>query len=299
MAEEGENEEVSLKPFRLVEPRVRQLVNTVVPRSLLALQQHQENITQLLAQKDWEKVNAEQINAARTAQQLKDHLHTLEELRDQVLRSDISQFDSRVEEIERQLHQALISYGISSLVSGESGTARKESGHWGIEDESTSADDMITSQYEEVPSTVADHSSTNSQTQESWEQLKTELDELRDIMATLTAGVQSQQCKVSHVTEEVDSALVDVKVAKSELATATRHNIKSYILPVGGAVILGVVGALVGGPVGFVAGANIGAAAALTGVAAGSVSGGLLGRKIYKSSLPPQEIELEDMKKTK
>ena len=75
-------------------------------------------------------------------QQLKDHLHTLEELRDQVLRSDISQFDSRVEEIERQLHQALISYGISSLVSGESGTARKESGHWGIEDESTSADDM-------------------------------------------------------------------------------------------------------------------------------------------------------------
>ena len=46
---------------------------------------------------------------------------------------------------------------------------------------------------------------------------------------------------------------------------ATRHNIKSYVLPVGGAVILGVVGALVGGPVGFVAGANIGAAAALTG----------------------------------
>ena len=35
------------------------------------------------------------------------------------------------------------------------------------------------------------------------------------------------------------------------------------------------------------------------GVAAGSVSGGLLGRKIYKSSLPPQEIELEEMKKTK
>lgn len=59
---------VSLKPFRLVEPRVRQLVNTVVPRSLVALQQHQENIAQLLGQKAWEKVNTEQINAARTAQ---------------------------------------------------------------------------------------------------------------------------------------------------------------------------------------------------------------------------------------
>ena len=46
---------------------------------------------------------------------------------------------------------------------------------------------------------------------------------------------------------------------------ATRHNIKSYLLPVGGAVVLGLVGGLVGGPIGLVAGANIGAAAALTG----------------------------------
>ena len=34
------------------------------------------------------------------------------------------------------------------------------------------------------------------------------------------------------------------------------------------------------------------------GVAAGGVSGGLLGRKIYKSTLPPEEIELKEVKKT-
>ena len=60
--------QVSLKPFRLLEPRVRQLVNTVVPRSLVALQQHQENIAKLLEEREWDKVNTEQINAARTAQ---------------------------------------------------------------------------------------------------------------------------------------------------------------------------------------------------------------------------------------
>lgn len=60
--------QVSLKPFRIVEPRMRQLINTVVPRSLVALGQHQENITKLLAEKDWDKVNTEQINATRTAQ---------------------------------------------------------------------------------------------------------------------------------------------------------------------------------------------------------------------------------------
>ena len=60
--------QVSLKPFRMVEPRLRQLVNTLVPRSLHALQQHQENIAQLLEEKEWDKVNTEQINAARTAQ---------------------------------------------------------------------------------------------------------------------------------------------------------------------------------------------------------------------------------------
>lgn len=57
------------------------------------------------------------------------------------MKSDIGQFDSRVEEIERQLHQALLSYGVSTLVSGESGTA-KESGQREINDESSSADDM-------------------------------------------------------------------------------------------------------------------------------------------------------------
>ena len=60
--------QVSLKPFRIVEPRVRQLANTVVPRSLVALQQHQENIARHLAERDWDRVNTEQINAARTAQ---------------------------------------------------------------------------------------------------------------------------------------------------------------------------------------------------------------------------------------
>ena len=36
----------------------------------------------------------------------------------------------------------------------------------------------------------------------------------------------------------------------------------------------------------------------IVGIAAGSVSGGLLGRKMYKSTLPPEEIQLEEIKKT-
>ena len=47
---------------------MRQLANTVVPRSLVALQQHQENIARHLGERDWDRVNIEQINAARTAQ---------------------------------------------------------------------------------------------------------------------------------------------------------------------------------------------------------------------------------------
>ncbi|CAI8038831.1 Syntaxin-17 [Geodia barretti] len=158
-------------------------------------------------------------------------------------------------------------------------------------------DDMASSQYEFLPSTVAGHSSTNTHTQESWEQLKSELDELRDIMTTLTTEVQSHRSKVTNLNEQLDVATQDVKGGQTTLATATRHNIKSYLLPVGGAVVLGLVGGLVGGPIGLVAGANIGAAAALTGVAAGSLSGGLLGRRVYRSTLPPPEIELKEMKK--
>ena len=76
-------------------------------------------------------------------QQLKDHLHTLEELRDQVVKSDIHQFDSRVEEIEQQLHQALLSYGI--LVSTSAVAGRNECGGrqhvMSVDEESSLVDD--------------------------------------------------------------------------------------------------------------------------------------------------------------
>ena len=82
-------------------------------------------------------------------QQLKDHLRTLGELREQVLGSDIHQFDSRVEEIERHLQRALLSYGLSTLVSVDSRAERGEGDGRGsgraaavVEDEKSSADDM-------------------------------------------------------------------------------------------------------------------------------------------------------------
>ena len=66
-----------------------------------------------------------------------------------MVRSDIHQFDSRVEEIERQLQRALLSYGVSTPVSGGSGEAgsgdsagerNRGSSHVAVMEENSSTD---------------------------------------------------------------------------------------------------------------------------------------------------------------
>lgn len=55
-------------PIRFLENRIGTLSRTSVPHDLCRLQQHRENMTRLHAQQDWERLNAEQLNASRTVQ---------------------------------------------------------------------------------------------------------------------------------------------------------------------------------------------------------------------------------------
>ena len=76
-------------------------------------------------------------------QQLKDHLRTLEELRGQVVSVEVHQFDSRVEEMRRQLQQALLSYGISTPVGVTSaGATGREAGRQRPAVEDNGSEDM-------------------------------------------------------------------------------------------------------------------------------------------------------------
>ncbi len=62
-------------PIRFLENRIRTLSRTSVPHDLCRLEQHRENMTRLHAERNWERLHAEQLNASRSVQvQGNDHL---------------------------------------------------------------------------------------------------------------------------------------------------------------------------------------------------------------------------------
>ena len=74
------------------------------------------------------------------------------------------------------------------------------------------------------------------------------------------------------------------------------QKLKSYVLPVGGAIAGGVLGGVVGGPVGAVAGLKIGAVTAVTVGTAGAVGGALIGYRANAKVVNSEKTEAEEKK---
>ena len=57
-------------PIRILEHTILKFTDTALPHDLTRLRQHKENILSYHQQKNWEKLNTEQVNASRTVQVL-------------------------------------------------------------------------------------------------------------------------------------------------------------------------------------------------------------------------------------
>lgn len=57
-------------PLSILRPSVRRVTETLVPHDLARLNQHRENIVALHREKNWQKLNSEQVNTHRIVQVL-------------------------------------------------------------------------------------------------------------------------------------------------------------------------------------------------------------------------------------
>lgn len=55
-------------PWTILRPSVRRVTETLVPHDLARLNQHRENIVALHKEKNWQKLNSEQVNTYRIVQ---------------------------------------------------------------------------------------------------------------------------------------------------------------------------------------------------------------------------------------
>lgn len=260
-------------PLRLLDQRIRQLTETILPHTLTRLKQHKENIVALHRETNWKRLNTEQINASRTVQQLKSHVRALEDIRDEVRGCDQRQFDSRVEESRREVLCAIEAYVMVQCSVREGGPAVDEMHKF----EELTIDEQSTL----IPKEEA--------ALESWEELKRELVELNELVGVLAAAVKEQESAVGRISEAVDGAGVMVKEGEKQVETA--RGLKSFWLT--GAVVGGVLGGVVGGPVGALVGVGTAVLTATAGSAVGAVGGAYIGhrRGIFRRSSGGREEE--------
>ncbi|XP_065888187.1 syntaxin-17-like [Dysidea avara] len=272
--------ENSKRPIRVLDHTIHKFVNVALPADLGRLNRHKENILQYQHDKDWDKLNSEQLNASRTVQQLKSHMKTLDEIRNEVQEDDLRQFDKRVAGIRKKVYNAIESFGMASGV---------------VEFEHVTSDDTHEVEHVFTSLTVDEQSvlvPSDQAASQSWDQLRSDLVELSDITRDLARLVKDQEDGVDEIADNVDSAARNTRGGTINLTQAAGY--KAYLYPVGGALLGGVLGGVVGGPIGAVVGIQA-ASGVAGGLATGVFAGYFGGKAVQKTTKKTTSVELRDM----
>ncbi|CAH3134246.1 unnamed protein product [Pocillopora meandrina] len=272
-------------PIKRFEPALRKF-EVALPADLARLQQHKKNMeTARHLSVAWFELNKEQINAARTVQQLKSHLKEMENIRKQVQVSDIPEFDQRIKPLQEE-----ILAGVSSFREVQQMYAREK--------QDKEPKRMPFARYKDtslppVTTTEPDGNSQKLQTLVvvdkdavvSWDSLRAGLIELNDLIHDFSTIVHEQQDTIDSIEGNIESAQVHVEEGTRALGKASK--LKAVTYPLIGAAV----GGVCGGPLGLAIGLKAGAAIAL----GGGVLGYFGGRYFKKKQEEATDIQLDNL----
>lgn len=275
-------------PIKRFEPTLRKF-QVALPADIARLQQHKTNMEKFYSSEAWFELNKEQINAARTVQQLKSHLKEMEKIRKQVQMSDIPEFDRGIKPLQEE-----ILAGVSSFREVQQMYAREK--------QDKEPKRMPFARYRDttlppVTTIEPDNNSQKLQTLvvvdrdavESWDSLRSGLVELNELIHDFSAIVDEQQDTVDSIESNIESAQTNVEEGTRALGKASK--LKAFTYPVVGAVV----GGVCGGPVGLAIGLKAGAAIVL----GGGVLGFFGGRYFKKKQDEATDIQLENLSSSK
>lgn len=274
-------------PLRRFEPALRKF-QVALPADLARLQLHKLNMEKYYRSEAWFELNKEQINAARTVQQLKSHMKEIESTRNQIQSSDLALFDERIKPIQDEVRAGVDSFReVQQMYTQQKKHkepkrmpfAKKRSPGLDVAEVSNS-----TQQLQLQSQLVVEEDALVS-----WDSLNQGLVELNELIHDFSTLVHEQQETINSIENNIESAQVNVEEGVTLLGKASK--LKAAVYPIVGAAV----GGLVGGPVGLAVGLKAGAAIAVGGGVLGFVGGKYMKKKQDEST----DIQLENLSSRK
>ncbi|KAK3740170.1 hypothetical protein QZH41_014094, partial [Actinostola sp. cb2023] len=156
----------------------------------------------------WHDLNAEQINAARTVQQLKVNIREMENIRRQVMPSEVSLFDDRVASIKDEALNGVRSFrDVQRLYSERSTRTRQNEGNMETGQELST----LNTDYQQQQLHL------EQETSASWDALQENLEDLNSLIHDFSAIVHDQQSTLDSITDNIDRSHVNVQQGTAEL----------------------------------------------------------------------------------
>uniref|UniRef100_A0A1B6F7S7 t-SNARE coiled-coil homology domain-containing protein n=1 Tax=Cuerna arida TaxID=1464854 RepID=A0A1B6F7S7_9HEMI len=239
-----------------------QKFNCAVSHFVELLKTHDANITKLKKIQQWEELQKELANALKTVNQLTYLLNDMDNLRNQVVDSEISKFDKLVFNSKQSALNAIKIHQDIRIRSRLPTSTR-------VEDEPSSEEQ---DQKLQIISNLSEDIKQKEKLAVSMDQLHQDVEDIQSLFQDFAQLVHEQGENVEKIEEHVETTHQNVVEGEKFLCQAAKY--KTGIYPLMGAVV----GSMVGGPVGLLAGMKLGS---LTAVGFGVL--GFTGGKLLKS----------------
>lgn len=273
-------------PLKRFEPTLRKF-QVALPADLARLQLHKVNMEKYYRSEAWFELNKEQINAARTVQQLKFHMKEIESTRSQIQPSDLAQFDERIKPIQDEVQAGVNSFReVQQMYTRQKMDkepkrmpfAKNRNPGLNVAEVSSNPQLQLQSQLVVEQDAIA-----------SWDSLNQGLLELNELIHDFSTLVHEQQETVDSIESNIESAQVNVEEGVTHLGKASK--LKAAAFPIIGAAV----GGLCGGPVGLAIGLKAGAAIGVS----GGVLGFFGGQYFKKKQEETTDIQLDNLSSRK
>ncbi|XP_014676568.1 PREDICTED: syntaxin-17-like [Priapulus caudatus] len=226
---ECEPQDVSKQPLRRLEVPLNRFTKVAIPLHLEILEKHKANIHRFAELRQWDRVHREQVNAARTVQQLKSDILEIDLVRCQVRDEDVVEFDRRLEPIKTRAIEAVVE--LISLQHGDRGYEIPRLSDSALCEESEAENESAASERLQLLEAVEISLEEKRQVLQSWENLKQDLDDLNAMMAELSAAVRQQGEAVDRIEDHVSVADANVEEGTRILAAAAKMKMMRFRLP--------------------------------------------------------------------
>jgi len=283
-------------PISRLEPTLRKSVDMVIPMNLDRLTKHKTNIERLAHLNKLRELHIEQVNASRTVAQLKATIRDLDNIKQQIVKSDRNEFIRRIQPVKEKALYSIQDFNTvltniqhsSELSEPEDDNSRTDQSPLdsNIRSRTNAAPQVIDHPLQQTQEQEVKNEGMSEEVLEGCSNLQAALVDLNELVEHFSSLVHQQQEVVDSIEDNIETAHQSVNLGARALAQANKY--KAGALPVAGALI----GGLVGGPIGLLAGFKI------AGVAT-AVGGSLIGYKglsYVKNKMDDKvDIELEKL----